>query len=549
MGQGNIFNEVQVQKPNKSVFDLSHDVKTTINMGDLVPILCEETLPGDKWSISAEALLRMMPMVSPIMHKVDVYTHFFYVPNRILWDRWEQFINPSMVTGVSSAVSPFYNMAESGVSIGTLEDYMGLPICPGSLAFTPENVNALPFIAYQKIWYEYYRDQNLELTTWETFQDYFDIQDGLQSSTTKNRITQLRRRAWEHDYFTSCLPFAQKGSAVPLPIELSVPIDLPVTYDTSSLPVPSQVLRDPITGAIFAGAGDVITQVFGGSGPAQLTLDDGMVQQKAGLDPNGSLNVSGTLHSTAVSTTINDLRTAYAMQRFLEKNARGGTRYTEGLLMHFNVRSSDARLQRPEYLGGMKSTMSISEVLQTSSTDLTSPQGGMAGHGITVSGGNRLSYFCEEHGWIFAILSVRPKTSYHQGIRRHFSKLDRFDYAWPDFAMLGEEQIKNKELFFDPSDNPYNETPFGYLPRYSEYRFIPSKVTGDIHDTLDFWSLHRSFDPLTPPTLNYEFVGCNPSNRIWAVDPTIAGTRTMFVQAYFNISCLRPLPRYGTPAL
>jgi hypothetical protein len=500
----NIFTSIQLKKPKKNSFDLSHDVKLTAQMGNLTPILTLECVPGDKFNLGCESLLRFAPMTAPVMHRMDVSMHYFFVPNRILWSNWEKFITDANSGIVSPTIKTFQTWDHP---VKKFMDYMGVP--PNNSGNTNAvNVNALPFAAYQAIYNEYYRDQNLIAPI-----DY-KLNDGDQGGTQNiaDRFLTLRKRAWEHDYFTSALPFAQKGAAVDIPLG-QLNGDAPVYVNSPS-------------GTQLTGTPNNITVASGTTG-----------------DANAGELFANTSGVSVANTTINDLRRAYRLQEWLEKNARGGTRYVESILSHFGVKSSDARLQRPEYITGVKTPVIVSEVLNTTGQTTGLPQGNMAGHGISVSTGKSGSYYCEEHGYIIGIMSVMPTTAYQQGIPRTFLKNDTLDYFWPTFANIGEQEVQNQELF---AYTPSATQTFGYVPRYAEYKYMPSRVAGDFRTTLDYWHLGRIFQ--NQPNLNKEFVECSPSQttRIFAVED---GTDPLYCHVYNKIQALRPMPKFGTPTI
>lgn len=477
-------------------------------MGKLTPIMCMEAVPGDKFNISCESLLRFAPLVSPVMHRMDVTMHYFFVPNRLTWPNWEKFITADPSTPIASTF-PFIYIDDTADGIKSLANYLGLPV-----AAAPVGISALPFAAYQLIWNEYYRDQNLMPEA------IYKLDDG-DNSAWAEELKKFRNRAWEHDYFTAALPFAQKG----------LPVTIPTEFDDVTV-----AMKDPA----YPGPGFFGVQSSFGPGTTPMGVEVGNTVDS----PNTPDNVFYAKTSElAGSTSINDLRRSFRLQEWLERNARGGTRYIESILAHFGVKSSDARLNRPEYITGTKSPVVISEVLNTTGeTSATTglPQGNMAGHGVSVTSGKYGSYFCEEHGYIIGIMSVMPKTAYQQGIPKHFLKNDPLDFYWPSFAHLGEQEIQNKELYVN-SANP--EATFGYIPRYAEYKFMPSRVAGDFQDTLDFWHLGRIFD--TEPNLNTQFIECNPSRRIFAVeDPE---TDVLYAHVYNKIFASRKMPFFGTP--
>lgn len=507
MAKKNLFNSIKVAVQKSNTFDLTHDVKMSLKMGNLYPCCIMEAVPGDKFRLAAESLLRFAPLVSPVMHRMDVFIHYFFVPHRLTFPEWEEFI-----TGEPGDVIPPTLPIASTQGTGSLANYLGCPLVDNPGFY---HVNALPFAAYQRVFWDYYRDQNVSTVT-ETENQ---LVPGDNSANTG--LYDLRRRAWEHDYFTSALPSPQQGAAVGLPVILD---DAPISMkDASFLPAdpPFEIEPGAANPGITINAGaDVV-----GSHP--LIADNMLFADNSGVQS---------------TTTINDLRRSFRLQEWLEKNARGGRRYIENILNHFGVRSSDARLQRAEYITGVKSPVVISEVLNTTGdTDVADPlpQGNMAGHAISVNSGNYGSYFCEEHGYIIGIMSVMPKTAYQQGIPKHFLKANNLDYFWPSFAHIGEQAIQNKEIFVN-STTP-NDT-FGYIPRYAEYKFMNNRVAGEFQSSLDFWHLGRIF--ATEPSLNETFIECLPDDRIFAVQD---GTDYLYAHVLNKIFASRKMPVYGTP--
>lgn len=522
-----IFSKVSLTRPPSSTFNLSHDRKFSMNMGELIPCLVQECVPGDKFKISTSQMLRMMPMLSPVMHEVNVFTHFYFVPNRLLWDNWEDFITGGE-NGLDAKIFPTTDLYGQGYSkdqndVGSLADYLGLPTLKAEDPPVPEKINLLPFLAYQKIYNEYYRDQNLipEVD--------LEITDGLNYRSSIGELLKIRRRAWNHDYFTSALPFAQKGNAVRLPLGTSASIK----FQSNGGPT---YLRNEDGSPSTNQNTNVISDDLG-----RLRAEDPGFGSMYNIDNSNNLRADLT---DATSSTVNDLRRAFKLQEWLEKNARAGSRYIESIATHFGVKSSDSRLQRPEYIGGGMSPVLISEVLQTSETQ-TTPLGEMGGHGLNLGGNGRISKYCEEHGFIIGIISVMPKAAYQQGIPRLYSKTDKFDYFWPEFQHIGEQAILSKELFFEDDDQNNQET-FGYIPRYAEYKYNPSTVHGYFKTSLDFWHMGRIFSKLYPPALNKQFVECDPTRRVFAVeDPE---EDVLLVHMYHNISARRLMSYYGEPS-
>lgn len=495
-------------KPKTNRFDLTHDLKFTARMGELVPVLNMECVPGDVFNLSCDSLVRFAPMTYPIMHRVDIMVHYFFVPNRLVWENWEDFI-----AGVATGGLPYITVDNTVPTASQrFMDYFGIPPIAGTSA-NAVNVNAIPFAAYNKIYNDYYRDQNLvpnELTS--------DLADG----SNPVSIAQMQLRAYEHDYFTSALPWAQKGAAVDIPLG---EIQLKPTWVADGN-VPN-----------WDGNGTVNV----GTLSQQIDPPYG-TNTRIGGTPLNAYNPDGSLVTEA--TTINDLRRAFRLQEWLEKNARGGTRYTELILNHFGVRSSDRRLQRPEYITGTKAPVIISEVLNTTGESGGLPQGNMAGHGVSVGNGYNGTYRCEEHGYIIGIMSVLPKTAYQQGIPKNFLKNDPLEFFWPSFAHIGEQPIVNNELYAYEANG---EDTFGYTPRYAEYKYMASRVAGDFRNTgLDAWHLGRIFT--AQPTLSQSFIECNPDDntRIFAVED---GDDELWCHMLHKIDAIRPMPVFGNPTM
>lgn len=498
-----IFTKVKLTKPKKSAINLSHERKFSCNMGELVPILCQEVLPGDSFQLRLEQLVRFQALKSPMMHRVDVQTHFFFVPNRLIWNNWEEFITGGE-NGVSTPVFPTISVRPSSTNfdkIGGLPDYMGFPSQNKRSELI--KVSQLPFRAYQLIYNEYYRDQNLTSPV-----SIPKGSGGLYDDTLDGKaITQLRKRAWRKDYFTSALPWAQRGPSSAIPFSQT----MPVSADGRAMKL---------------GQND-------GSGNYQVRP----LQQTGTTDLSNEPLYAGDIGGT----TINELRRATQLQRWLEKNARGGGRYIEQILSHFGVFSDDARLQRPEYIGGGKSPVVLSEVLQQSQTSETSPQGNMAGHGVSAGSSPFFKKYFKEHGLIIGIMSVVPEPAYMQGLPKLFTKTDKFDYFFPDFQHLGEQPIQRGEIYLTGTED--DKLTFGYTPRYAEYRYIPSTVHGDMRTSLKFW--HMANDYGTAPNLNLSFVECDPTHRVFAVEDK--AYQKLVIQTYADIKAIRPMSKYSIP--
>lgn len=497
-----IFERIGLDRPKYSAFDLSREQKLSFNMGELIPTYIEEVLPGDQFNVKTETLLRVAPMVFPIMHRVNVFLHYFFVPHRIVWNEWEEFITGG-VNGTSTATPPKFTMAPP-TSESPLTDYLGIPNVGGTN--TGFQISQLPYRAYQKIYSDYYRDQTLQA----------EIDVHTASTAT---LTTLRQRCWEKDYFTSALPFAQRGVTPNLPIGIEYHDQSKVVKTDGTNPAGGQNIQTSSTP----------TGLVRGSGGDALRIE----------------NIE------ALTLTINQLRETSAIQRFMEKMARTGSRYIEYIKATFpDARITDQRLQRAEYLGGGMQPIMISEVLNTTGT-ATAPQGDMAGHGISVGTTNEFNKSFEEHGYVIGILSVLPRTAYQNGIPRHFRKDDRFDFYQPEFANLGEQEVFANELFYDAADNTFNVSTFGYQQRYAEYKYGMSTVHGEFRSGtaggLDRWHMARDIADASAAVLNSDFVTADPTRRIFAVeDETV---QTLWCQLYHNVKARRPMPYFAKPSL
>lgn len=528
-----IFDNVAFPKHKRNVFNLSHEYRCSAAFGQLLPVFCEEVLPGDTFQISTQAFVRAMPMVAPLMHRVNIYTHFFFVPNRLVWDEWKDFITGGE-DGTAEPVFPKLGLQPNALLPGSLADYLGVStqLNEEGRPVAAVSVSALPFRAYNLIWNEYYRDQNL--------QDEIEISkdSGIDLTTPTNILL----RNWEKDYFTSALPWTQRGPQSISPVRLTDNLEITLNRQNPNNPL----IR-------YNGSGDIVSHesflstAEGGDG--ELRLDGAETDgARVDLDPNGTLVLPK--NSDGMFVDINELRRSIALQRWLETNARGGSRYIEQIFSHFGVVSSDSRLQRPEFLGGGRQPLSISEVLQTSQTTPDSDLGDMAGHGISAATTKQFRRYFEEHGYVIGIMSIMPKTSYMQGTRRHFSKFDKFDFAWPEFANLGEQEVWNSELWIGQG-MPAGETSgtFGYQSRYAEYKYIPNTVHGDLKTkAFEPWTLVRTFE--NQPRLNDEFIDVdNVEENLGRIFP-VKDTDTQFiVQLYHNFKAIRILPKHVIPSI
>lgn len=547
----NIFDSILVKRPNRSLFNMSHEVKLTGNMGYLYPIFCQEVVPGDTFKISSEVLCRFAPMLAPIMHRVNLKINYHFVPFRLIWKDFEEFITGGE-DGTSFPVRPFIKLTKAKSTewfgVGSLADYLGFPTFKTKAGMLDSyEFDALPFRAISLIWNEWYRNQNL--------QDERPISLDSGEDTVTIGDLSVPIRCWEKDYFTSALPFVQRGEPVKIPIDggdveilkksaqgdmenIAVAVDRILDVED---PDDDTVTAQQTTMWSSGGNRTFVSTPNGDDIPAghEVKLYGSAKTDEVARQLKGSIS--------SVNGTINDLRTAYRLQRWLENNARAGSRYIEQILAHFGVKSPDARLQRSEYLGGYTAPVVISEVLQNSQTlDAEgTPQGNMAGHGIVLDKSHYVKRFFPEHGFLIGLLSVVPRTAYQQGLPRQYQRKNRYEFYFPEFANLGEQEIRENEVFFDVTHVNGDEGTFGYQQRFAEMRYIPSSVHGDFKDSLSFWHLGRVFS--SKPELNEQFVKCSPRSDIFAVET--ADVDKLWIEVYNNVRAVRPLPKYAIPTL
>lgn len=544
-----LFTRVKTPKPPVNKFDLSHDKMLTAQMGRLCPVLCQEMVPGDRFRVQSDLMCRTVPLVSPAFGSLKAYIHYFFVPNRLLWDQWEDFITGGE-DGTDRPVPPYvqYNdlvydaHTRTGenynVGSGCLWDYFGLPLADwdstSGVNATP--ISLLPFKAFSLIYNEYYRDQNVD-PEYEIFVD----QSGRQVLNSSGRFGfsfhfDVPRRRWLKDYFTSALPTPQRGPDVTLPIAGQANVVLSDTNNAGRFVAPNGASMAP------PDRYDVIASNIN-SATSGYSISAAPSKTESGYsltyDPNGSLKAD---LSTATAVTINDLRRAIALQKFYEISARAGSRYKETIMGHFHVTSSDARLQRPEYLGGGVSTINISEIPQTSATGSASPQGNLAGKGFGIGRSNRSSFFAEEHGYLIGILSIIPDAIYYQGIDKSWNRLNQEDYYWPSFAHLGEQPILKSELYAPYESNTFSQL-FGYAPRYAEYKYAPSTIHGLFRTQLANWTFARK---LSAANLNSDFLQVPNITNPYAVQDN---TDKYLIWISHKIDALRPMPFFGTPSI
>lgn len=508
------FSEVPSVQIPRSSFNRSHTIKTTFDSGDLVPILVDEALPGDTFRVKLTAFSRMATPIYPVMDNLFMDVFFFSVPNRLLWDNWEKFCGEQIDPGdsIDYTIPTLGSGSSSQAAEGSIMDYMGLPT---NVAGIYNDASALPLRAYNRIWNEWFRDQNL--------QDSLTVNTGDGPDIGGSNPYALRKRGKRHDYFTSALPWPQKGDSVDLPLGQYAPV--------------------------VGNGSNPTMQTSSGSGQGSLVKgSDGSLDFNHTSNPGYSYWASTGLQadlSDATAATINQLRQAFQVQKLLERDARGGTRYVEIIKAHFGVTTPSAGW-RSEYLGGGTRMVNISPIAQTSSSDSTSPQGNLAAMGTATLDGLGFTKSFTEHCTILGLVNVRADLTYQQGLNRMWSRQTRYDFYWPALANIGEQSIANKEIYYQGTSADDNV--FGYQERYAEYRYKPSIITGAFRSNaatpLDSWHLAQDFSSL--PALNSTFIEDNPPvSRVVAVP----SEPEFLFDGYFDMNCVRPMPLYGVPGM
>lgn len=533
---------------SRSTFDRSSSLKTSFNVGDIVPFYLDEVLPGDTFKVKTSKVIRLQTMLTPMMDNVYLDTYFFFVPNRLTWSHWKQFngenTESAWIPQTEYEVPQITAPADTGWSIGTIADYFGIPTGVAGLS-----VNALPFRAYALVMNEWFRDQNLQDPLVIPLDDATVA--GVNTDTFVTDVAKGGKpyiAAKYHDYFTSALPSPQKGPDVTIPVGQAG--NYPVVATNEIIPNFNMQTAIPM-----AGRGTDATN----ENPKQMSLGlrySGSYTQYSSLydENNRALfspsNLWAVNDGTAAAATINQLRLAFQIQKLYERDARGGTRYIEILKSHFGVTSPDARLQRPEYLGGNRIPITVNQIVQQSATTSGStPQGTPVGLSLTTDTHHDFVKSFTEHGFVLGLMVARYDHTYQQGLDRMWSRKDRFDYYWPVFANIGEQAIKNKEIY--AQGNEKDDEVFGYQEAWADYRYKPNRVTGEMRSSyaqsLDVWHLADDYEAL--PSLSDSWIREDKSNvdRVLAV--TSAVSNQLFCDVYVQNKTTRPMPLYSIPGL
>lgn len=533
---------------SRSRFDRNSSVKTSFNVGQVVPFYLDEVLPGDTFKIRTNKVVRLQTLITPMMDNLYLDTYYFFVPNRLVWSHWKEFngenTESAWIPETTYEVPQITSPATDGWVVGTLADYFGLPTGVPNLS-----VSALPFRAYALVINEWFRDQNLQDPLVIPVDDA-----GTAGVNTGNYVTDVAKgglpfvAAKYHDYFTSCLPAPQKGPDVTIPVSggANLPVvSLAQNTDSSLSTAPAQ-FYSPNSSVAYK---YLYPLASAQPGSAHFSGSETALTDLSNVNAGIPMNLWAVNDGEVSAATINQLRMAFQIQKLYERDARGGSRYIEILKSHFGVTSPDSRLQRPEYLGGNRVPIHINQVIQQSATDSTSPQGNVAGQSLTTDSNGDFTRSFTEHGYVIGLMVVRYPHTYQQGIERHWSRKTRFDYYWPVFANIGEQAVLNKEIYAQGSDT--DDEVFGYQEAWADYRYKPSRVTGEMRSqyaqSLDSW--HLADDYTTQPFLSASWIQEDAStvDRVLAV--TSEQANQVFCDVYVQNRTTRPMPMYSIPGL